>query len=169
MHTMQICYTLGTIATFETEMFFLIFSFMYNIFLCIYIVWVIKQRPHDTDKHISLIQQLAVGEMIEFVCPLAFIVVFIVAFSGPNRTLLGGIGVTIWQYKAIDDVHVFITTLLIYFFLDFSSIFVTSIVLWHSCKINLFKVLLSVEKEHGPTICIFLGFFIMSVSSQFSN
>ena len=59
---MQICYTLGTTATFETEVFLIGFDFFSNIYLCTKIIWVIKRRPGDINKQIALLARRLFGK-----------------------------------------------------------------------------------------------------------
>jgi len=164
-HSMQLCYTLGTISVAETEWFLIGFDFFFNIYLSLKIVWVKNRRPEDIDEQINLIQQLAISELTEFIAPLSFMIAFIFGYYGPNGQLIGNIAATIWQYEAIEDVLGFLKTVLIFFFVDFGSTIVTSIILWIYCKINLFTAIIAMEKEYGTTICILLCFFLTTVSS----
>ena len=164
-HTMIISYMLGSIATTETGVFLMLLGFIYNIYLCIKIVWVKTTRPEDTEKQIDLIQELSINELIEIVTPLSFILAFISAYYGPNGELLGQIRATIWQYEANEDAPGFLLTILLLFVVDFCSTIVNSFILWFYLKINFFAVLITMEKEYGVQIFLNLGYFLLTVST----
>ena len=83
-YTIMMCYTLGTNATFPTEVFLMTFDFVCNMYLCVKLIWLNKRRPEDVEKQIDLIQELALNELMEFITPLSFILAFILAYHGPN-------------------------------------------------------------------------------------
>ena len=166
-YTMQVCYTLGTIATMETEIFLVGFDFAWNIYVCLNIIWVNKRRPEDVEQQNCLLQELAIAELTEFVSPLSFSIAFILAYYGPNGHLIGNIMAAIWHYEAIEDAPGYLKTVLMFFLVDFGSTVVSLVLLWFICKINFLKVLVAVQKEYGGRIVMILGFYILSVSNYF--
>lgn len=164
-HTILICYTLGSIATYETGMFFMVSDIILSLVLCLKLVWVRKRRPENTKEQIDLIRQLVLAELLEIMVTLTFLITCILAFYGPNSKLIGGIEATIWHYEAIEDMPAYLKTVLTLFTVDFSCAIVSSVLLWLSCRINLFVAFMAMEKEHGVYICVCLGNFITSVSS----
>ena len=167
MYTMNVCYTLGTVATTETEIFLMGLDFMWNICICIKIIWLNKQRPEDVEQQIGLLQELALAELTEFVSPLSFSIAFILAHYGPNGNLIGNIRAAIWHYEPIDDAPEFLKIVLVFFLVDFSSTIIALVLLWFICKINFLKVLVAVQKEHGGKILMILGIYIFAVSNYF--
>jgi hypothetical protein len=163
-NTVMIFYQVGSSATLETSYFIMGLDFAINIYLTLRIVWVRKRRSQDIEKHIDLVEELARNELIEFLAPLAFVIVFVVAYYGPNSRIFGGVGVTIWQFVAIEDIKETMGIFVAFFFIDFCSGVVSSIILWVFCKFNLFKAIIVLQKEWGVVICVVLGFFVITVS-----
>ena len=166
-YTMQVCYTLGTVATMETEIFLMGFDFLWNICICVRIIWVNKRRPEDVEQKIGLLQELGLAELTEFVSPLSFSIAFILAYYGPNGNLIGNIRAAIWHYEAIDDAPEFLKTVLAFSLVDFSSTIIVLFLLWFICKINFLKVLVALQKEYGGRIFMILAMNLSSVSNYF--
>jgi len=166
-YTMIICYTLGTISTFETEVLLMGLDFVVNIYTCVKIIWLHKRRPEDVEKQIELIQELVLNELMEFICPLSFIIAFLLAYTGPNGNVIGNINITIWHYEAIEDAPGFLKVVLILFVVDFCSTIITSLLLWFLCKINFIAVVMAIQKEYGGRIIVYLGMNLLTASYYF--
>ena len=160
---MILCITFGTNATIETEVLLMGLDFMYNIYLCIKIVWSKRRRPEDIEKQINWTEELAISELVEFIAPLSYILAFISAYYGPNGELLIQIRATIWEQEPIEDAPEFVMIVLLFFFVDFCSAITASLVLWFYCKINFFAVLVATEEEYGAHICVVLSHMLFTV------
>jgi hypothetical protein len=163
-HTVLICYFLGSSATLGTSLLLIGLDFFINIYLSLQIVWITKRRPENIEKHIDLLQELARNELIEFVTPLSFLIVFVLAYYGPNSELIGDVGATIWHFEEVNNINESISIILLFFSLDLCSTVVSSIILWGFCKISLFKACTALQAEYGKVVGALLGIFLFTVS-----
>ena len=147
-HVIMLCITLGSKTTTASSITLMAIDFTINIYYCVKIVWITKRKSEkDDEKRINLLQELALNELVEFLAPLSFLVTIVVAYYGPNSTLIGDVGNGYWQYTAIKDIKPMIKTVVIFFLVDFISAIVCALLLWRFCKINLFKSAMALEKE----------------------
>ena len=159
-----LCNILGSVATDQTSWVLIGIDYSLNIHSCLRIVWVSKKNPSMTQKQIDYLQNLALNELIEFTVPLAFLLVLSVTYTGPNGRLFGNILNSYWTYSAIENIYQYLMNTGILFLVDFSSAIICAIILWYSCKIKMWKAILSLQKEFGQTFCCFLARFFVLVS-----
>ena len=100
---------------------------------------------------------LVLGETLEIIIPLAYMVCFIVAYVGPNAEILGNIKNGYWQYKAVDDLMGPIQNLLFLACVDSVLLVGIAIILYYCCNVNLFYVYIFILKEYGPTLSIHIA------------
>ena len=164
-YAMIICFSIGNITTFNTQILLMGIDFGYNVYLSLRIVWMNKRRPDDIDKQIELLQELTILELIQFTTPLVFILSIVSGFYGPNSELLVNIGATIWHSTPIKNIDETTTAILTFFLVDFCSTIVAAIILWKSCKINLFRAFVALMNEYGPIFCMSITFITYLVST----
>ena len=162
-HSISLCFVV-TIVTDTTSWTMMSIDFAINLLICLRIVWLNKCKPFTKTKQISLLQELALYEIGEFIAPLSFILVFVSAYFGPNAELFGNISNSYWNYKSVEDIHHTLENMLKLFLVDFSSTISTSLILWFSCGINLYKVFVALRKEFGIAFCALLGYVLLAVS-----
>ena len=121
------------------------------------IVWTKKRNPRIFLEKIASLQDLAIGELVEFQAPLSFMLVLICAFYGPNSGLIGNIGNAYWHYEKLEDITETLKNMAFLFLVDFSSTIVSAIILWLSCGINLFRAFLELHREFGKIFSLILG------------
>ena len=163
-HTIFLCHNLGSFTTNITSWVLMSVDFSLNILLCLRIVWRKKRKRDQVDEQILTLQHLETYELAEFHAPLAFLLIFVLAYYGPNSTLFGNISNTYWGFTPIENIDETIQNMFIFFLVDFSSTVVSAILLRSFCKINLWKVFLVIQKEFGVTFCAILGDFVLLVS-----
>ena len=78
--------------------------------------------------------------------PLTYIFCFLSAFYGPNAEILGNVKATVWHYRAVQDAGAYLQNIMIFILVDFSSGIINGILLWTTCKINVFTVLKNMQK-----------------------
>ena len=83
-HALFLTYTLGSIATDLTANIILATDYLINLSLVIRLIRLKKKDPLNVEKQIDLLQDLVLNEMIEFVVPVAYVIVFGSAYFGPN-------------------------------------------------------------------------------------
>ena len=97
--------------------------------------------------------------MVECTVPIAYLMCFISAYLGPNCELIGNVGNSYWQYRAVDDFKHTILYVSVLFFIDLLSLVICVYLLWNFCKINIIQSYIKVQKEFG------LGFVIVMSST----
>ena len=155
-HALALSFVLGSIATIEASAVIIGIDFLINIFICLKIVFLKKKKPDDNDKIVSLIQELVINEMVEFMVPLAYLTSLLFCYFGPNAELIGNVRSVYWQYTPIEDLEHTIKYVLIFFFVDLGSLIVSAVVLWIFCKINIYRAYCEIQKEFGWTFMILL-------------
>ena len=115
------------------------------------------------NNQINALQDLAICELVEFMAALSFILVFSVAYFGPNANLFGNISNSYWNYVAIEDIALTLGNMTLFFLVDFSSIIVSALILWYFCNINLMKVLMVFLEEFGIDFGLILSFGLIVV------
>ena len=109
-----------------------------------------------TDKEEAIIS-LVLNETIEVLVPSAYSITFILAYYGPNASILGNIRNSYWTYEAVRDVGKLFTALCKMFILDLGSAIISSIFLWKCCRINLFQEYCNVMKKYWPVMTLKLA------------
>ena len=148
-HQLFLAYTIGSSATLATSAIILGTDFVINTFTCLRIIYARKKEPANIEKQLELIQELVVSEMIEFMVPILYLLVFISAYYGPNAKLIGNVGNSFWQYTAVQDFRHTIEFIVIFFTIDFSSTVISTFLLWMLCRINLLRVYSALQNEFG--------------------
>ena len=171
LHTIWTCYNLGSFTTNVTSWVLMSIDFSLNILLCLRIVWTKLRNGHKINERISTLQELAAYELAEFHAPLSFMLMFIVAYYGPNSELFLNISSNYWGSTPIKDIRETMENMVIFFLVDFCSTIVSALMLWYFCKINLWKVFLVLQKEFGIIFGIIVEDFvyIVSILSCFYN
>ena len=111
--------------------------------------------------------------MVEVMVPLCYMVCFSMAYYGPNGDVIGNIRNSYWQFSAVEDVNQAMTYLCIFFFVDFSSLVICTILLRSFCGTSLYKVFSALQSEFGWLFNVALavnlnGYFAMNcVASAF--
>ena len=109
------------------------------------------------------LEELIMTERIESVIPFTYLLTFLMANYGPNAEILGNIKLTIWQYQSVADIEDYIKNLLKLLVIDFSSFATNGILLWITCKINVFKVLKKVQAQFWLIMTIQEAFLFFEV------
>ena len=161
-HTLFLCYAMGSFTTHVTQWVLMGVSFFTIILLCQRIVR-LQKRGGCSDLLISLLQDLVTFELAQFNCQLSFILVFAAAYYGPNSMLFGNVSNSYWSFTAIEDIHETLGNMVTFFLVDCTSGLVSAIILQIFCKINLLKILVTVEKEFGLVFGMFSGRFLLLV------
>ena len=78
--------------------------------------------------------------------PITYVICFLTAYYGPNAKILGNIKASIWHYRAVAEPVAYLQNIFIFFLVDFSSGVINGILLWTTCKINVFTVVKNMQK-----------------------
>ena len=132
------------------------------------IVWIKKRRcaSDQNDKEMfHLLYSLTVNELGEVVVPFTFMICFVSAYYGPNGELIGGVRSNHFHYTPVENINTFIEKLVLFMMVDFMSVLLASILLWTTCKINLFRSYILMQKEFWVFIIIITASCISRVWS----
>ena len=113
------------------------------------------------------LQELVVIERIETVIPITYILIFNMAYYGPNAEILGNIKLSIWHYEAVVDVQKHLKNMILLFGIDFLSAIITGTLLWTSCKINIFKVLKKLQKKLWLMMAMLEAYLFIEVKIKY--
>lgn len=162
-HSLFLAYIVGNVATNVSAGLILATDFMINIYITLRIITIQKKNPMTSEKGIELLQELVVSEMVEFMIPIFYLIVFIAAYYGPNANLIGNIGNSYWQYNAVEDVGKTVGFVSIFFFIDFCSVIFCSYLLWKFCQINLLRPYVALQREFGMVFLLNLCYKLNGV------
>ena len=166
-HTLFLCYAMGSFTTQASQWVLMGFGFLTMILLCQRIVKLHQKGNQTIDLQVSLVQDLVTFELAQFHSQLSFILVFAVAYYGPNSMLFGNVANNYWNFKAIEDIQVTLGNMVLFFLVDCTSAITSAIILKVFCNINLWKIFAIIEKEFGIAFCLFSGRFLLLVRSIF--
>ena len=114
------------------------------------------------------LEELIMTERIESVIPFTYLLTFLMANYGPNAEILGNIKLTIWQYQSVADIEDYVKNLLKLLVIDFLSFATNGILLWITCKINVFKVLQKVQAQFWLIMTIQEAFLFFEVKFNYT-
>ena len=163
-YTLMLCNLIGTIATEATSWMLIVLDFFLNIYLAIRLVWLKKRHPNKLQEQIDVIQDLGLYELAEFLGSASFLLVLGLTYFGPNANLFGNIRRSIWTFKAIDDINETLINIGKFFAADFSSTIICAVILRVYCQINLWNILLQLQKEFGKYFVMCLARYMIAVS-----
>ena len=87
------------------------------------------------------------------------------AFYGPNAELMGNIKLSIWQFqRPIDDIAAYVYNVCLLLLVDLLSFFVNGVMIWNYCKVNVFEIMKTIQKEYWLVFAIAEAFLQMEVS-----
>ena len=118
----------------------------------------------NLDHQTSLLQDLAMAELVEFHAPVAFILVTSLAYFTPVGAIIGNISNGYWHNNAIEDITEALWKMGIFVMADFISLLASATILWFFCKINLWSAFIVIQKEFFRIFSLILGFMLLAVS-----
>ena len=123
--------------------FFLGVPFLTNLYLCFQ---VIRLHGKDIDnvnedeqlllRKEELLMKLIINEITELLTPIIFLITFIMAYIGPNATIIGNVQNNYWQYHKIEDPLSYICGILLMAAIVFLSAGISLGLVWGFYKIN---------------------------------
>ena len=165
-HALFLTYTLGSIATSLSSNIILATDFLINLSIVVRLIRLKKKDPMNVEKQIELLQELILNEMIEFMVPLVYCLVFSTAYFGPNAGLIGNVGNDYFHYNKVENFEDTIKNISIFFSVDVFSLLTNASILWVMARINVYKAICIYLKEYGIVFTINLSFILYTVSSN---
>ena len=165
-YTVALCFILSSSTSTTTIWVLMGTDFAVNTILCIRIVWLKKKYPEDVDAYIHLIQELVVYELVEFLAPTVFLIMFALLAYGSNCHLIGNLCNGYWQFVPIQDIPQALLNLGTLCVVDILGTLLSSIILKAICKINILIVMKELIKEYKFAFCAVLGFRTSAVCKK---
>ena len=139
---------------------------MTNIYLCISSIYRLRfsKKPCSFEEEKDNIRELVLNEKVEFVTPIAYLLCFLTAYFGPNAEILGTVKFGAWHYSIVDDVGKLMGNMAVLFIIDFLSGVISGILLMIFCKINIFTILLELQKEFWLYMAVLEQWLLVEVS-----
>ena len=120
-----------------------------------------KKRKLEIQEEIF---KLIGTELIQFLVPIIFMISFILAYEGKNTDVIGGVKLSLWHYKAVDDIGNFSFNLMVMFMIDISCCIVSACLLWKFLSINVLVELYKLMKMFWKYMTILIGGALCLVS-----
>ena len=151
IHANALALTLGNSATAKSASAIIGMDFVINLFICLRMIYLKHkdETPENVENLIELTQTLILNEWVEVTAPIGFLGCLILGFYGPNKDIIGDIGASYWQFKAIEDIGRMIQLLSAFFVVDSVSLLITTYLLWKFCNVNLYKGFVALKGEFG--------------------
>ena len=126
-----------------TNYFFLVIPFLLNMHLCFQVIILHQQISNGTNnaehlhvRKLKILMKLLINEIVEFLTPLSFLITFIIAYYGPNATIIGNVQNSYWQYGWVENLLSYVSGIMIMTIVDLTSAVISVSLLWGICKIN---------------------------------
>jgi hypothetical protein len=102
-------------------------------------------------------------ELVEIMMPFVYTFTVLMAYYGPNGTILGNVRNNCWDYKAIEDLTGLLGAVFRMFSLDVLAFAITVVLLWKYSSVNGIKVVLKEIRYYGTFICVTLSGGVLKV------
>ena len=116
----------------------------------------------------DVLEELIVAEIVEVLVPVAYAIAVLIAYYGPNSTILGNIKNNYWSYTEIEDLDSLMYSLFKMFAIDLLSAVIGTVLLWKFCSINFLREVFRILKLYWPFMCIAVGGGVMKVCNTMS-
>ena len=155
--------------TTATLIYILAADFLLNVYFAIRIVYLEKNNTQNKTIQIEMLQSLALNELSEFMVPAVYLMVFNLAYFGPNYSLIGNIGNDYWGKSKISDFEGTLANLVMFFFFDGWSFVLCSLILYFGIRVHLYEACLHLQKEFGLLLSLYIVFQMNHVSIEINN
>ena len=165
-HCFFLSVVLGTSATDLTCWLILAVDFSINMFLMTRTIWIRRKGISEKNeaKMVNTLMELVVAETVEIAVPLTYLTTFMVAYFGPNATLLGGVLNDWWHYTKVEDFGLFMENVGLFLFADCVSISTTIICMRVFAGVNVLRGFVKMQKEFWLLMAVNTAYTVNMVS-----
>ena len=153
--------------------FFLGVPFLTNLYLCFQVIRLhgkdindINQEEQLLLRKEELLMKLIVNEITELLTPIIFLITFIMAYIGPNATIIGNVQNNYWQYHKIEDPLSYVCGILLMTAIDFLSAGISLSLVWGFYEINCWQFIQDKIATLFTIMALNILFAINGVSSE---
>ena len=121
-----------------------------NFYYVAKLIWMKRRNKigEKIDDARNLLISLMVNEIVEFVTAVSFLVCLLIAYFGPNSTLLGNVKSTHFHYEPISDIYSYVSILCYLVIVDIACILITGASLWFFARVNILRANAFMQKDH---------------------
>ena len=163
--SMFIAIAVGSITTEITSYCILCVEFTINMYSCIKIIRTHRKiKAQQLDSETLELQKregvtlLALTEIVEVLAPMCYLLTFLIAYHGPNATILGNIKNGYWSFSAVEDATKVLKGIGLMFFFDCTFGMISGLMLWKFANLQMLKEYCVVLKDYWPIIAARLAF-----------
>ena len=132
---------------------------------------IIKKRNHRISTTQDTIQTeevqcLVLKEFLETLIPFIYCISFVIAYFGPNATVLGNIGNDYWHYEKVSNIYQKLSKIATFFAVDLVRGIVFSLVMWFRCGINTCRVCGNIVYHCGTLLMSYIAGFLTMVRQK---
>ena len=106
------------------------------------------------DEKNKEVECMVLEEVLELAVPLVYCTSFLIAYFGPNATLLGNVFNDFWQFEKVHSLIDKLTNVSTFFFIDVVQGILLQLTLYHFCNLNLYEVYIQLLRQYGVLICL---------------
>ena len=174
-HSAVTAISLGLYATDFSTYCILFTDLLYKLYTCYGICKFkkkIEAKEGSEQKQLQIekeeaTQDLILDEMVEVTMPIVYALMVVLAYFGPNATILGNVGCEIWKWRKISSLTKFLTALFRMFSIDLLALVLNSLLLWKYSSVNVMKQLCIDVKSYWPFISVAMGGAVIKVLVHF--
>ena len=171
-HGIFLSVMLGTAATDLSCWIIFGTDFMINIFMVLNLILIRKKgNPEYEDRNarkmVDLLISITLNEFVELTVTIAFFISFLMCYHGPNAEMMGNIKSDYFQHIPVTDIDLFYENVALFVGVELVTIFVSVALLWISCRINMFRAYLLLQKEFWVLMTVYLAYTVYLVSFQY--
>ena len=141
----------------QTEYLIMICDCIPNILSCIKIIKLHNQGRQMNDEKNKDVECLVLEEVLELCVQSIFCTTFLMAYFGPNATILGNVFNDYWQFEKVHSLTDKLSNVLTFFVIDVVQGILLQFALYHYCKLNLYEVYIDLLRQYGVLICLRLS------------
>ena len=127
------------------------------------------ESPHLTalkQEKEKAVQELVSVEILETLVPFIYAISFLIAYYGPNATVLGNIQNSYWQYEEVENIASLIFSVSEMILIDLSGSIVAGLLLWRFSEINLLNECCKMLKAYHLLLIARIGQICAKVIRQ---
>ena len=98
---------------------------------------------------------LALKEFLEILVPIVYICSFIIAYYGPNASIIGNVKNDYWQFEKVENLVKKFENVLILLAIESCRGLLFGMILWHYYRLNMFAAYCYIVRQYGVFILFF--------------
>ena len=150
-----------------TEYLIMICDCIPNVASGMKIIKLHKQGRNMEEQKNTEVKCLVLEEFLEVAVQIAYSTSFILAYYGPNATLLGGVYTDLWQHEKVHSLGDKLSNVGTFFLIDVVQLIICGYTMYRFCELNMYETYMWLSYRYGPLICLTLSVCIYLVRQYF--